>query len=424
MSRKFTKQYGSDVICEDPTLGKFLAAGTTVPSDAAVGYAPACIFVHLDGAAGTYLYVNEGTRASADFNALPTPSGDHNLIDEVDLNFGTGTDVNLRWDTSDANANEFLIQLPAGTATNVPVIVIGQSIVDVDLGLYNGVVDPRVCLMGVGAVTTGPGIDFRKARGTAAAPTVVTTGDDLGTIRAYGAVAAGEYVQAAEIRFDMAGTIATTRGPGTITFQTATDAAPSVLTTAMTITAAQVVDLPAGDLTVGTTGTTTGKVRMDGATSGTVTLTVGAAAGTWTMQLPAAVGSAGQQLTDAAGDGICTWAAASLGEWKNDLGILDPHEALAAVIKAPTHRFTYKPEVMPPGQWAPKEVMTGVFAEEAPWAMHGERDGLRSGVAFSNINSFGYVRAAVQALYEDLVEVIKALPDEAKAKLKTKLKVA
>jgi len=469
--------------------------------------------------------------------------------DDVLLGIGTGNTARFSWDTTDANANELLLQMPAGGAVDVPVLAIGQSIESVDLGLFNGVVDPTIAVFGVGAVTTGPRVRVYKARGTIAAPTVVTTGDDLFSIDAYGAVAAGEYVQAARILFEMTGTIATTRGPGVITFQTATDAAPSVLTTALTISAAQLVTVASGlvvasgglrmtqnnsvamgqsvispaisghgisnnavaiglshwsddtsiprfifgksrggsvgtagivqngdeigrvlwtaddgtdmqsdaaaiwatasgtmaanqiggallfgtaadgtqsittrltisnaglatftgsiqgntRIDVGVSGTTTGIIGIDGTTSGTVNLTVAAAAGAWTMTLPTGVaGTGGFQLTDAAGDGVTSWAAASLGEWKNDLGILDPHEALRAVVESPTHIFTYKPEVMPPGIWAPPDRMTGVFAEEAPWAMHGKREGRRSGIAFSNINALGYARAAIQALYEDL----------------------
>ena len=183
--------------------------------------------------------------------------------DDVLLSLGTGNDARFSWDTTDANANEMLLQMPAGGATNVPVLAIGQSIESVDLGLYNGVTEPRIAIFGVGAVTTAPIFEFRKARGTIASPTVVTSGDDLGTINFYGAVAAGEYVLGASIRADMAGTIATTRGPSTLTFLTATDAAPSVLTAALTLGAAQTATfggnliLPAGvDLTfTGTTGT-------------------------------------------------------------------------------------------------------------------------------------------------------------------------
>lgn len=218
----------------------------------------------LSVSAGELAFINGVTAGTglASKALVLDANGDVTMPDLGSIGFGGVAKVS--WDSTDANANKLLVQLPAGGGTDVPVIVIGQSIEAVDLGLYNGVVDPRVCLMGVGAVTTGPGLDLRKARGTAASPTVVTTGDDLGTIRAYGCVAAGEYVQAAEIRFDMAGTIATTRGPGTITFLTATDAAPSVLTAALTISAAQLVTCAAG-LTV-----TTGSVTI---TSGDLTLT-------------------------------------------------------------------------------------------------------------------------------------------------------
>lgn len=169
-------------------------------------------------------------------------NGDVTMPDLGSIGFG-GVGK-LSWDTTDANANEMLIQLPPGGSTDVPVIVIGQSIEAVDLGLFNGVVDPKVAMLGVGAVTTGPTFEFRKARGTAAAPTVVTSGDDIGQVRFFGCVANGEYVQGASIEADMAGTIATTRGPSTLTFKTATDAAPSVLTSALVISAAQNVLMP------------------------------------------------------------------------------------------------------------------------------------------------------------------------------------
>lgn len=160
--------------------------------------------------------------------------------------FGTGQTARFSYDTTDANANALFLQLPAGGAVDVPVLAVGQSIESVDLGLYNGVVDPRVAMFGVGAVATGPSLEFRKARGSISSPTVVTTADDIGSIDFYGCVAAGEYVQGARIFAETKGTIATTRGPGVLYFQTATDAAPSVLTTAITISAAQLVTCAAG----------------------------------------------------------------------------------------------------------------------------------------------------------------------------------
>ena len=197
--------------------------------------------------------------------SLAVRSADTTYNDDVSLLMGTGGPVEILWETADANANELLIQLPAGGAVDVPVIIIGQAIENVDAGLYNGVVDPRIAIFGTGAVTTGPVVEFRKARGTFTSPTVVTTGDDLGTIDFYGAVAAGEYVRAASIRADMAGTIATTRGPGTITFLTATDAAPSVLTEAFRLTAAQGAVVASGlTVTAGGLVVTAGGATVDG----------------------------------------------------------------------------------------------------------------------------------------------------------------
>ena len=50
--------------------GLLQAAGETVPTDGAAGYATGCLFQHTDGGDGTALYVNEGTVTSCDFNAI------------------------------------------------------------------------------------------------------------------------------------------------------------------------------------------------------------------------------------------------------------------------------------------------------------------------------------------------------------------
>jgi hypothetical protein len=61
---------GTGVLIQVPGVGIMLAYGTTVPADATVGYAIGCLFIHTDGGAGTALYCNEGTAASADFDAV------------------------------------------------------------------------------------------------------------------------------------------------------------------------------------------------------------------------------------------------------------------------------------------------------------------------------------------------------------------
>lgn len=50
--------------------GLLLASGTTVPADGTAGYETGCIFQHTDGTSGTALYVNEGTVASCNFDAV------------------------------------------------------------------------------------------------------------------------------------------------------------------------------------------------------------------------------------------------------------------------------------------------------------------------------------------------------------------
>jgi hypothetical protein len=51
-------------------VGLLLAHGKTVPTDGAAGYQTGCLFQKTDGGDGTALYVNEGTAASCDFNAV------------------------------------------------------------------------------------------------------------------------------------------------------------------------------------------------------------------------------------------------------------------------------------------------------------------------------------------------------------------
>ena len=46
------------------------AEGTSVPADAATGYAKGCRFIKTDGGIATTEYLNDGDETSADFNAL------------------------------------------------------------------------------------------------------------------------------------------------------------------------------------------------------------------------------------------------------------------------------------------------------------------------------------------------------------------
>jgi hypothetical protein len=94
----------------------------------------------------------------------------------------------------------------------------------------------------------GAKLDMRKARGTRASPSVITSGDNLGVISAEG-YDGTNYLQDASIIFSTEGTIAATQVPTIIRFSTATNAAPSVVTEAMRIDSSQRVGVGTTSLT-------------------------------------------------------------------------------------------------------------------------------------------------------------------------------
>lgn len=81
MGRGLNLHSGDGLVARDPGIGILHAYGSTVPSDGVVGYAPGCLFQKTNASTkATYWYVNVGTFASANFDALdmniaaPTPA--------------------------------------------------------------------------------------------------------------------------------------------------------------------------------------------------------------------------------------------------------------------------------------------------------------------------------------------------------------
>ncbi len=70
MSAPVSSHDGTGIVLEAPGYGTLLAYGATVPSDGTAGFAKGCLFIHIDGSAGTMLYCNEGTETSSDFDAV------------------------------------------------------------------------------------------------------------------------------------------------------------------------------------------------------------------------------------------------------------------------------------------------------------------------------------------------------------------
>jgi hypothetical protein len=116
--------------------------------------------------------------------------------------------------------------------------------------------------------TSGARFHLRKSRGTNAAPSVVVTGDMLGRVVASGYDGAN-YLEMAGIDINCEGTIAANRIPTRITFLTATDANPSVLTQRMIIDSSGKIGLGGAidaSYTINITGTlhSTGSIVSDG----------------------------------------------------------------------------------------------------------------------------------------------------------------
>tara|TARA_Y100000310_G_scaffold283138_1_gene304893 strand:+ start:832 stop:1779 length:948 start_codon:yes stop_codon:yes gene_type:complete len=99
--------------------------------------------------------------------------------------------------------------------------------------------------------TNPPTLYLGKGRGAVGAFDTVASGDNLGQISAMGADGVDITVHSCLIQFTAEGTIAENRVPGKINFFTGTDAAPSVLTSRMTINSAGLVNV-VGEITAGT----------------------------------------------------------------------------------------------------------------------------------------------------------------------------
>lgn len=91
MSRPIDKGYALDYLWKDPVLGILIAASTALPADTTPGYAKGCIYIVISGAAGSELYVNEGSLASSAFKAVASvASGTFTTLTATTANITTG----------------------------------------------------------------------------------------------------------------------------------------------------------------------------------------------------------------------------------------------------------------------------------------------------------------------------------------------
>ena len=355
------------IVASGDLLGRIVAVG----ADGSTGFDPAAsIAFEVDATPG----------ASADMPGrivfLTSPDTSQTQTEVFRITSGQNLLV--------ANCNGVVIGHTAQVTFNalVPEMQVLGNTVGVDgalaVGLYSS------------TAAEGPELILARSKSaTLGTNTIVAANDSLGRIVAMGADGGSGFDPAAAINFAVCGTPgASTDMPGRIEFQTSPDSSQTPATRMTVLTGATTV----AQVRIGTAGTSTGSLLITGATSGTVTISAAAAAGTYTLQLPADDGCCGEQLTTN-GSGVLDWAAASMGEYKDDLGPVCSGEALQAVLATPVHHFKYNRDKMPAGKWAPDYPFVGVFGEESPHYMQGKNKRV-----FSPINSVGYLTAAVQAL--------------------------
>lgn len=124
---------GVYVIAQTTPLGIVIACGETVPSDGAVGFAPGCQFFQLDGSTeATYRYVNVGTKASANFDAVDLNVTEAGLISGL---LATSDELNRATDLSTRIVNTTATVLAVTLTQHSDKIVVVDSAAPITITL-------------------------------------------------------------------------------------------------------------------------------------------------------------------------------------------------------------------------------------------------------------------------------------------------
>lgn len=112
--------------------GATFCAGTTVPADNLPGFAPGCVFIDMDAAAGSQYYVNEGTALLSDFNTIPFGAGtlnatalEINRAADVSTRIVSATAATLTVTEADHDGKIILLDRAAGIAVTLPAAAAG-----------------------------------------------------------------------------------------------------------------------------------------------------------------------------------------------------------------------------------------------------------------------------------------------------------
>ncbi len=110
-------------------IGVLFASGTTVPTDASIGYAPGCIFIDENDQTGG-LYINEGSATSSDFNGVWSPDAGPLTLASGDLTLTSGNVVLTAGNLTFTAASD--INIAAATAAAFEVYDATTKILGID----------------------------------------------------------------------------------------------------------------------------------------------------------------------------------------------------------------------------------------------------------------------------------------------------
>lgn len=206
----------------------------------------------LNGVTSLALQVSGTSEATLTATAFSPTTNDGNALGTTllgwgDLHLATGGVIN--WANGEVTLTESTNALDMGggdfSVADTFGVIVGATAQTAVGGVLSELeikgtapADSTVAIQAYSADAVAPRLYFAKSRGAIGAFDIITTGDNLGEILAFGADGVDFNSNAnasAAIIFDSMGTIAADRIPGRITLQTATNAAPSVLTTFATI---------------------------------------------------------------------------------------------------------------------------------------------------------------------------------------------
>ena len=190
---------------------------------------------------------------------LPS-SGADNTIVSGDYQIG-GSSVLAMYGQANGSGGADTLRVGIGTTTPLSKLTVIDTLTTSPRGILS---------MQFSGDTNAARVELYKARGTPTAKTVVVTGDMLGRVM-FGGYDGSTYLEMASLDAGVSGTVAANRVPTYLAFNTATDAATSVLTERMRIDNAGKVGIgtttPNSVFQVTNTATTTTEFGSDSSTA-------------------------------------------------------------------------------------------------------------------------------------------------------------